>query len=297
MRDTMSESLVGIGAAILATISWSLAPIAIRHGIRDDTDLISVTGVRALIAFLILLPLTASRIEEYSLTNYDLFLIVIAGILIGVSDVFYMKAIKRLGSWKAILIAYQYILIAQVLAYLLLGEVRGIYATFFTPLALLGIYIALKGSSNGDGNAAINILIAYMPAVLWGVATVISRYLTYSVDAVVIASLRSLSIAIIFTSIGFKRLITFTALGRRSFIYVLASGFFTHVGGFLVFLYALKFIGTFISTLVNSIGPLITQLLSRKLSGEELNRRHIIGALITTGSVALTLALSALILI
>ncbi|MEM0453669.1 MAG: DMT family transporter [Sulfolobales archaeon] len=291
----MSESLVGISAAVLATISWSLAPITIKHGIKATTDLISVTGIRAFTAFLVLLPLTIFRIGEYLPTNYELTLILITGVLIGVSDIFYMEAIKRLGSWKAILIAYQYILIAQILAYLILDEVNGIYATLFTPIALFGIFIALRGSSNNGKSISIKLLlIAYMPAVLWGIATVISRYLTYSVDAVLIASFRSLFIAFIFIPVGFKKLTSLTTLGRRGFTYVLLSGFFTHVGGFLVFLYALRSVGTFISTLVNSMGPLITQLLSRKLSGEELSIRHVVGASITVGSVVLTLVLSSL---
>ncbi|MEM2343428.1 MAG: DMT family transporter, partial [Sulfolobales archaeon] len=142
-----------------------------------------------------------------------------------------------------------------------------------------------------------NFLIAYIPAILWGVATVISRYLTFNVDAVLIASLRSFFIAVIFTLLGFKHLHDFKYLGKQSFLYLLTSGFFTHVGGFLVFLYALKSVGTFVSTLVNSVGPLITQLISKKLSNERLGLRHLIGTSITTSSVVLAVVFSALNLI
>ncbi len=293
----MEDPIVGIGAAVIATVSWSLAPIAIKQGLKSDTNLVVVTGVRALIAFLILLPLTINRVIDYTLSCYDLTLILISGVLIGVSDLFYMEAIKRLGSWRAILIAYQYILIAQVLAFLLLGEVGGVYASFFTPLALLGIYIALKDGGTSSRITPYNFLMAYVPAILWGTATVISRYLTFGVDAMLIALLRSFFIATIFTLLGIKHLPDFKKVDRRGIICVLTSGFFTHVGGFLVFLYALKLVGTFISTLVNSIGPLITQLISRRLSNEKLSIRHFIGTLITTASVALTLTFSALNLI
>ncbi len=293
----MSDSLTGVGAAVLATISWSLAPIAIKQGIKSDTSLVAVTGIRGLAAFLILLPLTVSRIFVCTVDYYDVVLILVSAILVGVSDLFYIEAIKRIGSWRAILIAYQYILIAQILAFLILNEVRGIYAVFFTPLALLGIYVALKDEGSSSKSVSANFLIAYIPAILWGVATVISRYLTFNVDAVLIASLRSFFIAVLFTLLGFKHLHDFKYLGKQSFLYLLTSGFFTHVGGFLVFLYALKSVGTFVSTLVNSVGPLITQLISKKLSNERLGLRHLIGTSITTSSVVLAVVFSALNLI
>lgn len=292
----MDGSLIGIGAAILATISWSLAPITIKYGVRSDTNLIAVTGIRALAAFLALLPLTFLKIDTYTLNYYDITLILISSVLVGISDLFYIEAIKRLGSWKAILIAYQYILIAQILAFIILNEVRGIYAVFFTPLALLGIYIALKNDESSS-SVPTNFLIAYIPAILWGAGTVISRYLVSNVDAVMIASLRSLFIAVIFAPLGFKYLQSLRSVGSQGLLCIIASGFFTHVGGFLIFLYALKFVGTFISTLANSMGPLITQLISKKLSNEELSIKHFIGTLITMISVVSALVFNALNLI
>lgn len=293
----MSDLLTGVGAAVLATISWSLAPIAIKKGVKSDTNLVAVAGIRGLAAFLILLPLTVPKVFVCMVDYYDVVLILTSAVLVGVSDLFYIEAIKRIGSWRAILIAYQYILIAQILAFLILNEVRGIYAVFFTPLALLGIYIALKNDGNPSRSVSTNFLIAYIPAVLWGVATVISRYLTFNVDAVLIASLRSFFIAALFTLLGFKHLRDFKHLEKQGFLCLFTSGFFTHVGGFLIFLYALKFVGTFISTLVNSMGPLITQLISKKLSNEKLSLKHLVGTLITTSSVALTILFSALNLI
>jgi len=288
----MDEALMGILAATVATISWSLAPVAIKLGIKSDIDLIVLAGVRGLVAFILLAPISIPNILTYNLNHYDIILILISSILIGVSDLFYIEAIKRLGSWRAILIAYQYILIAQILAYLLLNEVRGIYAIFFTPIALLGIYIALSSSESLTNKDKINFLIAYTPAIFWGVATVISKYLTSTVDAVLIATLRAFFIALIFTSLSIRRIRCFSSLSRFGLLSLLASGFFTHVGGFLTFLYALKFVGTFISTLINSIGPLITQFIASKLSREGLSLRHVVGALVTTSSIALALILS-----
>jgi len=288
----MDEALMGILAATVATISWSLVPVAIKLGIKSDIDLIVLAGVRGLVAFILLAPISIPNILTYNLNHYDIILILISSILIGVSDLFYIEAIKRLGSWRAILIAYQYILIAQILAYLLLNEVRGIYAIFFTPIALLGIYIALSSSESLTNKDKINFLIAYTPAIFWGVATVISKYLTSTVDAVLIATLRAFFIALIFTSLSIRRIRCFSSLSRFGLLSLLASGFFTHVGGFLTFLYALKFVGTFISTLINSIGPLITQFIASKLSREGLSLRHVVGALVTTSSIALALILS-----
>lgn len=293
----MSESLIGVGAAVLATISWSLAPIAIKKGVKSDTNLVAVTGIRGLAAFLILLPLTVSRIFVCVVDYYDVVLILASAVLVGVSDLFYIEAIKRIGSWRAILIAYQYILIAQILAFFILNEVRGIYAAFLTPLALLGIYVALKNDGNSSRSVSTDLLIAYIPAILWGVATVISRYLTFNVDAVLIASLRSFFIATLFTLLGFKHLQGFKHLEKQGFLYLLTSGLFTHVGGFLIFLYSLKLVGTFVSTLVNSMGPLITQLISKRLSDEKLSLRQLAGTLITTSSVVLTIVFSVLNLI
>jgi len=288
----MDEALMGILAATVATVSWSLAPVAIKLGIKSDIDLIVLAGVRGLVAFILLAPISIPNILTYNLNHYDIILILISSILIGVSDLFYIEAIKRLGSWRAILIAYQYILIAQILAYLLLNEVRGIYAIFFTPIALLGIYIALSSSESLTNKDKINFLIAYAPAIFWGVATVISKYLTSTVDAVLIATLRAFFIALIFTSLSIRRIRCFSSLSRFGLLSLLASGFFTHVGGFLTFLYALKFVGTFISTLINSMGPLITQFIAGKLSREGLGLRHVVGALVTTSSIALALMLS-----
>lgn len=287
---------LGIVAAVVATTSWSIAPITIRLGIKNHVNLALVAGIRAFIASIILLPVTLAFSSNHHIYFYDLLLIIISGVLVGLSDLFYIESIKRLGSWRAILISYQYILIAQILAYLVLKEVRGIYAMFFTPLALFGLYIALKDDKKHSASVMLNdFMIAYTPAVLWGIATVISRHLTESADLLTIAMYRSIVIAFIFTLIGIRNLRELRIVGTRGFMYIAMSGILTHVSGFSIFLYALKSIGTFISTLVNSLGPLITQIISNKLCNEEVRGRHVFGALITTSSIVLTLIIDAVI--
>ncbi len=288
---------LGVIAATIATISWSIAPITIRLGIKNNVNLALVAGIRAFIASITLLPIALLFSNNHHVYFYDLLLIIVSGTVVGLSDLLYIESIKRLGSWRAILISYQYILIAQILAYLALKEVRGIYAMFFTPLASLGLYIALKDSKHSTSITLSNFMMAYVPAVLWGIATVISKYLTGSVDLLMIAMYRSMVIALIFTLLGIRNLRELRNIGAEGFLYIAMSGIFTHVSGFSIFLYALKSIGTFISTLINSLGPLITQIISNKLCNEEVSRRHVFGALITTSSIVLTLIIDLMVCI
>lgn len=286
----MDEALAGVIAAAVATVSWAVAPVMIRLGLTYPVSPTLLAGVRALSGFALLLPIYLTYVHEVYLNPHILLMIIISGILVGVGDVLYIVSIKNLGSWRAILIAYQYILIAQVLAFTLLNEVRGVYAMFFTPLALLGIYIALREGGNG-GISLRDVVVAYAPAVMWGVATVISRYLADVSNNVAVATLRALILATTFTALGCRSLKSLRRLGSGSLGYILISGIFTHVGGFLSFLYALKYIGTFLSTLVNSISPLITQLMARKLSNEYVSLRQVIGVLVTVAAVATALTL------
>lgn len=279
-------------AALLATLSWSLAPVVIRLSIGTGTNLSLITGIRAFSAFIILLPLSIISNVDYIICLNDLLLILVSGFLVGLSDLFYIDSIRRLGSWRAILVSYQYILIAQVLAFLLLKEFEGIIATLFTPIALLGLYIALKDDRSSSSATMMDYLIAYIPAILWGIATVLSKYLTTVVDVLAIATYRSLFITLIFTVLGSRHVGDLRVLGIKKLVGIMMSGFLTHVGGFTSFLYALRFVGTFISTLTNSLGPLLTQVISSRVCGEELRRRHVLGALIITYAIVATLIIN-----
>ena len=265
---------------------WATAPVLIRLGLRDVKDPVLLNGVRSAVALAVYAPVLLALGVGDLTANAVLWIAVSALMGPGLGDVLFIASIDRLGAGPPTIIAYQYIIVAQLLSVLVLGELRGVNAVFLTPLALLGVYLAVSG---GGRLRLDGVMLAYGTAALWGGSVALLSYIVndLEVSPITIAGLRA---AILTPALTLPRLRGLRGISRRSLAFLGASGIISYVAGFVLFATAIKLAGPSISALATALTPVLTQLISAWAGGEPLSARRLGGSALVALAIALAIA-------
>ncbi len=131
--------VIGISAALTASMIWSLAPGLIsRYGGKTKSTVLNT--LRAYYASLILLIYILLTLSNRWLSSEGILVIIISAIfgpLLG--DTLYIKSIKRIGGGNAISISYTYIFFAQLYSFIIFNEEISLSMIIGTFISLLGI--------------------------------------------------------------------------------------------------------------------------------------------------------------
>ncbi len=169
VKGMYSESL-----ALLAAASFGLSAIALKKGYSHSTPLASniiVTGINAIILCAIAAFLVPPKLF---LTSASLFFIA-GGILgQGIARTFRHVGIDRIGASKAYTIVGSSALFASLFAILLLGE-RWTLPLFIGTIFVVGGIALLSGSWNNVKGGGKYLLLPFVAAVIYGLASVIQK--------------------------------------------------------------------------------------------------------------------------
>lgn len=145
------ERLLGVTAAVGASIAWALNPAFFRVGARGvDAATFNALRVLSALPFLAALVVGVEGLELPSAPEAWLYIATASIIGVGLGDALYIEASKRIGGGRAVTIGYLYILASQLLAHALLGEELGMRMALGTLAALTGLWlVATEGMSTG----------------------------------------------------------------------------------------------------------------------------------------------------
>ena len=285
----MLGEAVGTLAAVVSAVAFSTASIFIKLSLRDIRDPFLVNGIRALFASIAYAPILA-YIGVVGTNPYTLALIVISTVIgPGAGDVFFIVSIDKLGAGLATVLSYQYILIAQILNIFILHDYRGFIALYLTPLALVGMYLAV--SEEGMRANLKGVIFSYTAAIAWALSTILVSYLVNdcNLPPIEVAGLRVMFLAPMLMGLGARNIRTIT---KRALAILGTSGIVSYFVGFILFTMSLKMLGVMIPSLATALTPMLSQLISNRVLSEALTPRKIIGSSLIIVSLILVVLLA-----
>ena len=279
---------------ISASIFWALTPPLVKLCIDIVEDPFIINSARlasSLIGYAIVMAINPIKIN---VSTHALAFIVLSAIIgPGLGDIAYVASIGRLGPNLAVLISYQYILIAQVLSFLILHYEKGLIGLILTPIALLGIYIAFKDRRDEGIRDVSGILLALIASFLWASSLTIISYLVnnLNIEPFTISLIRTLVLTPLITSIGITRtkyLVKMKHLGLRNSLALIISGMTSYFGGVVLFITAVDLCGGVLVAITNALTPVTTQLISPLITREVLGKNKLVGSLLVSIAIGLT---------
>ena len=282
----MSIEEIGVVLSILTAISWSLAAVLYKVGLKEeDSDVIVANGIRAFSAllFIFLATIFLGNLNEINkLTTWLLFLIVAnvsVGILLG--DCLFFIALRDAGVAIGYPVAYTYSLFVSIFAYFFLQEAVNIWTFISAILVIFGIFLLFFKAEKSESKHMVKGLVAaILTAMCWGISIPILKILLLNIEPFFLNLVRLIVLnlivwLLILSKKGKRRKIR--SLGRSGLIALLTGGIFGIGLGAILFLFSINLIGAAKSTIITSSSPLFSTVLGVTVLKEKLDKLRILG--------------------
>ena len=282
----MSVEEIGVALSILTAISWSLAAVLYKVGLKEeDSDVIVANGIRAFSAllFIFLATIFLGNLNEINkLTTWLLFLIVAnvsVGILLG--DCLFFIALRDAGVAIGYPVAYTYSLFVSIFAYFFLQEAVNIWTFISAILVIFGIFLLFFKAEKSESKHMVKGLVAaILTAMCWGISIPILKILLLNIEPFFLNLVRLIVLnlivwLLILSKKGKRRKIR--SLGRSGLIALLTGGIFGIGLGAILFLFSINLIGAAKSTIITSSSPLFSTVLGVTVLKEKLDKLRILG--------------------
>ncbi len=271
--------IIGISAALTASMIWSLAPGLIsRYGGKTKSTVLNT--LRAYYASIILLIYILSTLNNRWILIKGIPIIITSaffGPLLG--DTLYIKSIKRIGGGNAVSISYTYIFFAQLYSYILFNEKITIFMIIGTFISLLGIYVTYSGEK--QKLVLKGLIYAIGASLSWGMGATLSKLALIYGDPVTVAFVRNLFTALTLSIFTYKYLPGTLKLKGVQLTAFITGGLGFGVG-MTLFLTAISLVGVNATVLTTSITPVLGRVLARIIAHEKPSTRAYLGTLTTS---------------
>ncbi|WFO75824.1 DMT family transporter [Desulfurococcaceae archaeon MEX13E-LK6-19] len=265
----------GVVLALLASVLWSLNPPIIKkfgYGISS----IALNAMRAFMAMLFLVIIVIVYGFNVVFTPMGL-LFILGSALIGpgIGDIMYIKSIRAVGAGRAITIGYTYVFVAQALAVVFLGEKITVGLVIGSFLALCGIYFVYLEGNDLEVSYR-NLLMALIPAIAWGIGSVVNKYALFYADPISLGFIRAIVLSLVLLPFS-SREIKKGVKSRRIVLVALVTGGLGYGIGIPLFLKAVDIVGVSVTVLATTLTPVLGRILSVVIAKEKIDLKGIIG--------------------
>jgi len=296
----LSIEEIGVALTILTAVSWSLAAVLYKVGLKEeDSDVIVANGIRAISALLFIFLTTiflGDMNEINKLTTWLLFLIVAnvsVGILLG--DCLFFIALRDAGVAIGYPVTYTYSLFVAIFAYFFLQEAVNIWTFISAILIIVGISLLFfKAEKSESKHMVKGLTAAILAAICWGISIPILKILLLNIEPFFLNLVRLIVLNIIvwlliLSKKGKRRKVR--SLGKSGLIVLLTGGIFGIGLGAILFLFSINLIGTARSTIITSSSPLFSTIFGILILKEKLDKPRILGiAIVILGIYIISIA-------
>ncbi len=278
--------LLGWVLALLSVASWSATPTLVAREKRMY-DSIVANGVRGLAGALALTPLYLLHPIPLSMEAIVLaFLVGVTGAVIG--DGLYVAGLRRLGAGIATPISYAYIVVAQLIGFLITHD-AGPLDVASSLVAVAGLYIAFHPDKARLDR--LGVLYAVGSAAAWGVFVHITRYALDATDPLALNMLRLYWASLILLAYStVARGTGYVSSAIRNLRLTTLSGVLGFGIGGSAFYASMLYLPLSTVVVVSASTPLLAQAVAAAFSGEHVKPRYYVGG----AAVAVSIALSAI---
>lgn len=282
----------GVLSALAATVFFGATNIVYLR-MSKDIGVMDIMFTRIWVSLPLAFVFAAGSLGSFDLTipadaMLPLALSMVLGIMIG--DGMYFLSQNRIGVSRAFPIAMSYPLLVYLLTALFLGEPVILQRILGAIIAVVGVgLIARAGHVENHGDSKwkkrdiqIGFVLAISTALCWALSDAFFQFGLTSAGAAESNFFRLLVASVILVPIFFMSL-----KGERKFPSNRTTGMALLTGligvglSLIAFSYAVKFIGATVTAVVIAAAPVFTAPLSALYLGEDVNRRVVVGTILT----------------
>lgn len=280
---------IAVGASILAALSWSIAALLYKIGLKSFNvllaNLIRLTSATAFLSLLLtfLYGLNWLRVMSYPVIFYMIANVTAA---LGIGDLCYFISINKIGVSRAVPIAYSFPLFLYPLAILLLGEETELYSLIASVLVVLGIYLVSQGGEQGMSRTDLTgILPAICTAFSWALSIIFLKLALQHAETLALNAGRMLIILpimflAVIASASHKQVSPHKAKSRL--ISLVLAGIIALGIGDTLLIYALSLASATIVAPLSATSPLFSAILAMAFLREKVTSKLALGAMLIT---------------
>ena len=197
VKFMMNEAVLGVVSGLLSALLWGLNPLLIKAITDVEPNPIIISGLRqfwsGIIAIILIISLNLFAPIEYVL------LITLSGVLGPViGDIGFTIALRELGSGLGTLISYQYVIVTQLLAVMILGEPYSIGKLLATISSMTALAPILSRDYLRE-KKFLGVMGALIACLGWASATIINnKVVQTSVDPLCFTITRTVILLLVF---------------------------------------------------------------------------------------------------
>lgn len=292
--------MLGVVVSLLCALSWACGSLLMRD-LSRKLDPITLNAPRMLAGGLAMLILTfaTGRQEAYVMLTPERLFYLIGSMIIGggLGDTLYVMSMARIGICRSFPISNAYPALTLVIGVIFLHEAVSTPVVAGLLLVIGGIY--LVGRPSGDPLAAATggtstastpgVTMALLAAVCWAASMVMVAPGLQGLDAIMVASVRTPALALMFWAIVAARRTwpQLLALSRREWVIVVVGGLVGWGLGSVLFLLAVSLAGPTRAAILTSTAPLFALPLGVAFLRERVNVWVWVGTALTVAGVIL----------
>jgi len=279
----MSEVVLGVISGVFSALLWGFNPLIIKVITKVESNPIIITALRQFWSGIIAISLAISL---SSFAPIELLPLITLSAVLGpiVGDIGLTIAIRELGSGLGTLLSYQYVIVAQLLAVIILSEPYTIGRLLATLSSMTALILVLSGDYL-SGRRALGVLGALVACLGWALATIINKIIQTSVDPLSFSITRTVMLLLVFglpvtimSKLFRNRENSLLSKNVKVHTLVALSGINGFILAFILFLIALNYVGVHGATILTAGSPVITQLAARTITKESITWRHFLSA-------------------
>lgn len=292
--------MLGVVVSLLCALSWACGSLLMRD-LSRKMDPITLNAPRMLVGGLAMLALTLAtgRQAGYALLTPERLFFLIGSMIVGggLGDTLYVMSMARIGLCRSFPIANAYPALTLAIGVLFLHEVVSTPVVAGLLLVIGGVYLIGRPSQDplaaATGSAGVastpGVTMALLAAVCWAASMVMVAPGLEGLDAIMVASVRTPAMALIFCAIVALRRTwpKLLALSRREWVIVIVGGLIGWGLGSVLFLLAVSLAGPTRAAILTSTAPLFALPLGVAFLRERPNLGVWIGTALTVAGVIL----------
>ncbi|MHA2160341.1 MAG: DMT family transporter [Candidatus Thorarchaeota archaeon] len=282
----------GVLSALAATVFFGATNIVYLR-MSKDIGVMDIMFTRIWVSLPLAFVFAVGSLGTFDLTipvdaMFPLAFSMVIGIMIG--DGMYFLSQDRIGVSKAFPIAMSYPLLVYLLTALFLGEPVILQRIIGAVITVVGVgLIARAGQVENEGVAKwkqkdiqIGFVLAILTALCWALSDTVFQFGLVSVGAAESNFFRLVVASVILVPIFFISLKGGRKLpSQRTTGMALLTGLVGVGLSLIAYSYAVKFIGATVTAVIVAAAPVFTAPLSALYLGEDVNRRVILGTILT----------------
>ncbi|MFZ5946220.1 MAG: DMT family transporter [Bacillota bacterium] len=278
----------GVLLVILSAVGFAFLPIFGLYAYGYNVSVQTLLFYRFLIASIIFFSyIFLKGIPCKPNLKQLISLFILGGVLYTIMSNFYLSSVKYIPASLAALLLYAYPIVVTVLAFFIEKEKASVQNMAAIGLCFVGLYIVLRAPF--ENMNYLGVFFALGAAAAYGLYIVFSRQIVSQVTALVSSAYVTLfaSLSLFIIGIFLDTLNLKSIASGYAWLHILGVALCSTAIAVFTFFIGVNLIGSTKASIISTVEPLVTIILSTLLLGEKLSMLQLAGGLLVLGGAVL----------